>query len=91
MFPTVEDSYNGEGSSQANKTSKKQATGNFFNFLSFKKKKSCNKLVKLHFYYSTQTYDSITRYLIKCMGNFQKVFLMSETFLVYKLETFKNC
>ena len=35
-------------------------TANFFNYLSFKKKKekkSCNKSVKLHFYYSAQKYD----------------------------------
>ena len=39
-----------------------KATANFFNFLSFKKK-SCNKSVKLYFYYSTQKYDdSITTY-----------------------------
>ena len=59
-FLLFEDLYNGEGSLQANKTSKKQ---NFFNFLSFKKekkkeKKSCNILVKLHFYYYTQKYDT---------------------------------
>ena len=64
MIPSLEDSYNGEGSLQANETSKEQPTGNFFNFLSFKKKKkkSCNKSVKLHFYYSIQKYDSIIRY-----------------------------
>ena len=35
-------------------------TATFFNYLSFKKKKkekSCNKSVKLHFYYSAQKYD----------------------------------
>ena len=74
MFPTLEDSYNGEGSSQANKTSKKQATGNFFNFLSFKKKKSCNKLVKLHFYYSTQTWFD-NKILDKMHGEFSESFL----------------
>ena len=57
-----------------------------------KEKKSCNKSVKLHFYYSTQNYDdSITRYFpfskrkfsqksnvvfTQCMGKFQAVFLI---------------
>ena len=39
-----------------------KATANFFNFLSFKKKKSCNKLLKLYFYYSRKYDDSITTY-----------------------------
>ena len=63
-FLVFEDLYNREVSLQANKTSKKtefklktvsnfKATANFFNFLSFKKKKrSFNKSVKLYFYYS---------------------------------------
>ena len=38
MVPSLEDSYNGEGSLQANETSKEQPTDNFFNFLSLKKK-----------------------------------------------------
>ena len=90
-FLVFEDLYNGEGSSQTNKTSKKtefklktvsnfKARANFFNFLS----------VKL--YYSTQKYDdSITRYFpfskrqfpqklnavfTSCMWNFQEVFLI---------------
>ena len=71
-FPVFEGLYNGEGSLQANKTSKKtlkfklktvsnfKVTANFFNFLSFKKKKSCNKSVKLYlYYYSTQKYDNL--------------------------------
>ena len=37
-FLVFEDLYNGEGSLQANKASKK-AAANFFNFLSFKKKR----------------------------------------------------
>ena len=76
-FPFFEDLYNGrEGSLQANKTSKKKnlnlkQLGNkgtsklqpisLISYLS-KKKKSRNKSVKLRFYYSTQKYDSITRY-----------------------------
>ena len=46
-----------------------KTAANFFNLLSFKKKKekrkkeSCNKSVKLHFHYSTPKYDdSVTRY-----------------------------
>ena len=54
-FLVFEDLCNREGSLQANKTSKKH-----FSYLS-KKKESCNKSVKLYFYYSTQKDDdSIT-------------------------------
>ena len=73
-FLVFEGLYNGEESLQANKTSKKtlefklktvsnfKVTANFFNFLSFKKKKSCNKSVKLYlYYYSTQKYDNLIR------------------------------
>ena len=52
-FLVFEDLYNGEGSLQVNKTSKK-ATANFFNFFQKKKKERCNKSVKLYFYYSAQ-------------------------------------
>ena len=86
MVPSLENSYSGEGSLQANKTSKKQnlnlkqfrnkGTSNrraisLTSYLS-EKKKSCNKSVKLHFYYSTQKYDSITRYFPFSKRNFPK-------------------
>ena len=42
-----------------------------------KEKKSCNKSVKLHFYYSTQNYDD------SCMENFREVFLIILFFLFF--------